>query len=196
MTPRCPCPQNRKLRTNLAAALTTLLLASSSLLAQAVRVAVVTPEKATIKRVVEQPAEFEAYETTPIHAKVAGYVKSVAVDIGDRVQAGQILAELFMPELVADVASARALVDQKEAERLQADAAVTVARAQLDSANATVAETRARTGRMQAELYRWEAEYTRIDQLVRQSALTPSLRDETRSKLRPRRPWSRKPMPR
>lgn len=168
---------------SLAAALTILLLHSSSLLAQAVRVAVVSPEKATIKRVVDQPAEVEAYETTPIHAKVAGYVKSVAVDIGDRVKAGQVLAELFMPELVADVASARALVEQKEAERLQAEAAVTVARAQLDSSNATVAETRARIGRMQAELSRWEAEYTRIDQLVRQSALTPSLRDETRSKL-------------
>ncbi|MGH7946600.1 MAG: biotin/lipoyl-binding protein, partial [Opitutaceae bacterium] len=37
-----------------------------------------------------------------LHAKVAGYLKSIAVDTGDTVKDGQLLAELEMPEIVAE----------------------------------------------------------------------------------------------
>src|SRR4051812_29620552 len=58
------------------------------------RVATVTPERTTIRRTSEQPGQVEAVEVTPIHAKLAGYVRLVAVDIGDHVKKGQVLAEL------------------------------------------------------------------------------------------------------
>ncbi|HUK01104.1 MAG TPA: efflux RND transporter periplasmic adaptor subunit [Steroidobacteraceae bacterium] len=45
------------------------------------------------------PAEFHAYAEVDLHAKVAGYVAQMRVDIGDRVKAGELLAVLEVPEL-------------------------------------------------------------------------------------------------
>jgi RND family efflux transporter MFP subunit len=68
-------------------------------------------------------AEFRPFQEIEVHAKVAGYVKSIAVDVGDRVRAGQLLAVLEIPELendiVTDEASARRSVE--EVNRAQAD---------------------------------------------------------------------------
>lgn len=44
------------------------------------------------------PAEIKASEKVKIYARVAGYVKKIYVDIGDRVTAGQLLAEIDAPE--------------------------------------------------------------------------------------------------
>src|SRR2546421_636350 len=46
------------------------------------RVEVVKPERHTVQRSVAEPGQLQAYETTPIHAKIAGYVRSVNVHIG------------------------------------------------------------------------------------------------------------------
>ena len=45
--------------------------------------------------------QFQPYQAIDVHAKVAGYVRHIYVDIGDRVHAGQILAVLEVPELSA-----------------------------------------------------------------------------------------------
>src|SRR4051794_10706162 len=66
--------------------------------AEAARVTTVKAEMGTIRRTTEQPGQVEAFEEAPVHAKLAGYVKSVAVDIGDRVKAGQVLAVIDAPE--------------------------------------------------------------------------------------------------
>jgi len=44
-------------------------------------------------------AEFRPYQEIELHAKVAGYVKTINVDVGDRVRAGQLLATLEVPEM-------------------------------------------------------------------------------------------------
>ena len=49
-------------------------------------------------------------------AKVAGYVRAIHVDLGDRVQEGQVLAELEIPEMTNEVAKAAAIVEQTESE--------------------------------------------------------------------------------
>jgi RND family efflux transporter MFP subunit len=60
--------------------------------------------------------EFYPYQDVLIHAKVSGYVNPIAVDIGDRVKAGQILATLEVPELKDQLVGARATVRQAGAE--------------------------------------------------------------------------------
>jgi RND family efflux transporter MFP subunit len=55
-------------------------------------------------------SEFEPYQQVDVHAKVAGYVKRIDVDIGDAVKEGQILAILEVPELEQDLARAHAAV--------------------------------------------------------------------------------------
>lgn len=74
-------------------------------------------------------AEFSPYQEIDVMAKEAGYIKSISVDIGDRVQAGQKLAELEIPEMQDSIVRAGASVEA-------ADADVTIARNQLDIAKA------------------------------------------------------------
>jgi RND family efflux transporter MFP subunit len=54
-------------------------------------------------------------------AKVAGYIRAINVDIGDRVHRGQVIATLEIPEMENDLARARAGIDQANAEAARSD---------------------------------------------------------------------------
>jgi len=66
-------------------------------------------------------AEFEPFQQVDVLAKVAGYVREIKVDIGDRVREGQVLAVLEMPEMENDLTRASAAIDQADAEAAAAD---------------------------------------------------------------------------
>ena len=51
---------------------------------------------------------FRPYQEVDVHAKVAGYIRNIFVDVGDQVKAGQVLAILEVPELNAQVMGAKA----------------------------------------------------------------------------------------
>ncbi|GEM52662.1 efflux RND transporter periplasmic adaptor subunit [Empedobacter brevis] len=59
--------------------------------------------------------ELKPYEQTDLFAKVNSYVKQIRVDIGDRVVRGQILVVLEAPEIVSQIANAKAKVQAQEA---------------------------------------------------------------------------------
>ncbi len=64
-------------------------------------------------------AEFRPYQEVELHSKVSGYLQSIAVDFGDRVRAGQLVATLEVPELKDDMDRAaataqRALADYRD----------------------------------------------------------------------------------
>jgi len=61
-------------------------------------------------------AEFEPFQQVDVMAKVAGYVRTIKVDIGDRVREGQVLAVLEIPEMEDDLAKASAAIDETDAE--------------------------------------------------------------------------------
>ena len=67
---------------------------------------------------------FKAFQDVDIHAKVAGYIKAIYVDVGDHVKEGQTLAILEVPELQAELAGTDAAVGrgQEEILRAQSDA--------------------------------------------------------------------------
>ncbi len=60
--------------------------------------------------------EFLPYQEVDLMAKVAGYIRTISVDIGDRVYANELLATLEIPEMGNDLAKAEAAVEQTEAE--------------------------------------------------------------------------------
>jgi len=60
--------------------------------------------------------EFIPYQEIDVMAKEAGYIKSIRVDIGDRVKAGELLAELEIPEMQNDMARSAAGVQAAEAD--------------------------------------------------------------------------------
>jgi RND family efflux transporter MFP subunit len=61
-------------------------------------------------------AEFKPFQEVDVMAKVAGYIKNIKVDVGDRVKQGQLLAILEVPEMADDKARAKAAVDRSQAE--------------------------------------------------------------------------------
>ena len=86
-----------------------------------VAVATVTRTNLTSEVVVE--AEFRPYQEIDVHAKVAGFLENITVDIGDRVKAGQPLATLEVPELHDDLAHAQASLQRSRDEVNRAAAA-------------------------------------------------------------------------
>ncbi|MGA9724297.1 MAG: biotin/lipoyl-binding protein, partial [Candidatus Binatus sp.] len=64
------------------------------------------PQTASAERRLTLPATIQGYEETPVYAKIAGYLKEIRVDKGDRVKKGQVLAILESPELDEQVADA------------------------------------------------------------------------------------------
>jgi RND family efflux transporter MFP subunit len=61
-------------------------------------------------------AEFEPFQEVDVMAKVAGYVRTISVDLGDHVREGQVFAELEIPEMSNEVAKAAAIVEQTRSE--------------------------------------------------------------------------------
>jgi RND family efflux transporter MFP subunit len=61
------------------------------------------------------PAEVRPYVEAPIYARANGYLKRWLVDIGAKVQAGELLAEIDTPELNQELARARAELAQTDA---------------------------------------------------------------------------------
>jgi len=58
-------------------------------------------------RTIELPASIHGYIETPVYAKVAGYLKTINVDKGDHVKAGEVIALIESPETDKQVADAR-----------------------------------------------------------------------------------------
>jgi len=61
-------------------------------------------------------AEFKPYQEIDVMAKVAGYIKEIYVDVGDRVKTGDLLAVLEIPEMADDLRRAEANLDRAHAE--------------------------------------------------------------------------------
>jgi RND family efflux transporter MFP subunit len=91
-------------------------------------VAVVTAVTGNLAQKLAIAAEFRPFQEIDIHAKVAGYLKSIGVDVGDRVRAGERLAVLEVPELQDELRQDAAGVKRAEED-------VNRARADLERAN-------------------------------------------------------------
>jgi HlyD family secretion protein len=121
---------------------------------------VVKPQRQTVLHPFEQPGfNIEAFQETPIYARIAGYVKKWNVDIGDLVNEGQVLAVLYVPE--------------REVEVEQKQAAVRQAAAQVEQAKAAILLT-------DAQLRRSQSQYERLSRVGKSGVLDQENVDETR----------------
>ncbi|HEX7795361.1 MAG TPA: efflux RND transporter periplasmic adaptor subunit [Vicinamibacterales bacterium] len=86
-------------------------------------VAVVKAVTGNLAQTLAVAAEFRPFQEIDIHAKVAGYLKSISVDVGDRVHVGERLAVLEVPELQDELRQDAAAVKRAEEDvnRAQAD---------------------------------------------------------------------------
>ncbi len=90
---------------------------------------IVHPKRAALSNTLVVAGELIPYQNVELHAKVAGYIKHIYVDIGDRVHKGEDLADLEIPELVAQVHEAQAGVQRANEDVLRAKSAVQSAEA-------------------------------------------------------------------
>ncbi len=72
--------------------------------------------RGTISSSLKVSGQFTPYQEVDLHAKVSGYIRRINVDIGDRVHAGEVIADLEIPELEAQVAGAKAEVRHSSSE--------------------------------------------------------------------------------
>ena len=78
-------------------------------------VAVVQPDARALSDTIDLPGRIEAYYRAPIFARVSGYLRSWNVDIGAKVKAGQVIAEIEAPDLDQQLMQARADLASQEA---------------------------------------------------------------------------------
>jgi RND family efflux transporter MFP subunit len=69
---------------------------------------VVVVARGSLENLIALTGEFRPFQQVDVHAKVAGYVRHIFVDVGDKVSTGQVLAILEVPELNAQVMGAQA----------------------------------------------------------------------------------------
>ncbi len=149
-----------------------------------VRVTAARPVRKTLRLESVQPGQIEAFEQTPLFAKLPAYVEKLYVDIGDRVEADQLLVDLFLPELKDELRQKEAAEVQARAEIELAVAAIRAAEAAVATAQANVSLMEAGNIRAEADVARWQSQYARIEQLVAGGSLDRKLEDETRDSLK------------
>jgi RND family efflux transporter MFP subunit len=81
-------------------------------LARPVAVAVV--ERKPLDNRVTLSGDFRPFQEIDVHAKVAGYIQKIFVDIGDKVKEGRVLATLEVPELEAEVLGSEAAIRRSQ----------------------------------------------------------------------------------
>src|SRR5476649_2205766 len=77
-------------------------------------VALVAPKIGAAVASIDLPGRLEAYSRAPIYARVGGFLKAWYVDIGGSVKAGQLLAEIEVPDLDQQLVQAKGALSSAE----------------------------------------------------------------------------------
>jgi membrane fusion protein, multidrug efflux system len=130
-------------------------------------VAVIYADPGALTQTLDLPGRLEAYYRAPIFARVSGYLKSWNADIGARVKAGDVIAEIEAPDLDQQLLQARAdLTNQQASAKLSE---VTLARRktliasnfvsmqEIDERSADLSNKNAAVNSSQANVERLEA---------------------------------------
>jgi RND family efflux transporter MFP subunit len=131
-------------------------------------VAIVTPSRVENQTGLDLPGRLQAFINAPIYARVPGYLKSWKYDIGGKVKAGELLAEIDTPDLdqqlqqaraALGVAQANAKLAQISADRWESLAGTdAVAKQDVDTRNFTLNANIAQVKAAQASLDQLVAE--------------------------------------
>jgi RND family efflux transporter MFP subunit len=148
------------------------------------------PSRQMLKSTVEQPGQIEGFEHTALAVKIAGYLRKEYVDMGDPVRGprwyrhGQVLAELWVPELEEELKQKEALAVQAEAEVELSKRVLVAAEATVEKAEANLKLAEAGRTRAEGSYTRWQAEIDRNRILVRRNALDQQTLDQTTDSFR------------
>jgi RND family efflux transporter MFP subunit len=130
-------------------------------------VAVTRPDGKAPTTTLDLPGRLEAYSRAPIYARVSGYVKSWSADIGAKVKAGEVIAEIEAPDLDQQLLQARADLASQQASAKLSEATLNrrktlvasnfVSAQEIDERTADLAAKKAAVNSGQANVERLEA---------------------------------------
>src|ERR1700704_562329 len=130
-------------------------------------VAVAFPNARALNPTIDLPGRLEAYSRAPIFARVSGYLKSWSADIGAKVRAGQVIAEIEAPDLDQQLLQARADLASQQSSAKLSEATLTrrksllasnfVSMQEIDERSADLANKKAAVNSGQANVERLEA---------------------------------------
>jgi HlyD family secretion protein len=126
----------------------------------------VKPERRDLRHEVGQPGYVYAYEQTALYPKVTGFIEKWLVDIGDPIKKGQLLTQIYVPELHARYREKKAAVELGEVRVRLAEQMAEVAKENRKVAAADVTQARADVGKYQASVERWESEVKRLSRVT------------------------------
>src|SRR5262249_43825694 len=147
----------------------------------AVSVKTVRPRRdPSFRMTVEQPAYVEPYYQADLMARVAGPIKSLDVDIGSQVRAGEELVRVDVPDLEEDVLQKEAVVAQRERELELARANERTAAAAVEFARGVIPEKESDAARAESMRAFREKELRRFRSLAAGNSpgVTPDIVDE------------------
>ena len=139
---------------------------------------VVQPTPGGLPRSVTQTGTIEPWESVDLHARISGCLATIDVEIGDIVEAGQLLATLDAVELQKDVEKAAAQLLQAESRVTQAEARLETERAEQKAARGLVQQKLADIARAQAQSSLRGKQFSRLQGLIAQGAVELTLADE------------------
>jgi HlyD family secretion protein len=137
------------------------------------------PQLKKIVRVVGQPSFVQSYERTSIYPKVTAFIEKWNVDIGDRVQKGDVLADLFVPELREKWQTEKETVKLDKEKVALALKMVKVAEAEVQAAEWHLAETERILDDYKAAVDRWAVQDDRLAREVKRSVVDRQVLLET-----------------
>jgi RND family efflux transporter MFP subunit len=140
---------------------------------------VASPQAGGMDRTTTQPGTVVADKSVPLFAAVSGYLKTLNVDIGDRVKEGQVLAVIAVPELEKQLKLDKAAVKRADKKVDQVRALKEVYRADLLAAKASVKQTEAAAKSAEAWRDFRKKESDRLKRLGSDSTIDAGVVDES-----------------
>ncbi|WP_169154147.1 efflux RND transporter periplasmic adaptor subunit [Brasilonema bromeliae] len=141
----------------------------------------VKPKRAANFTVLSLPASIQANQETSVYARTNGYLRRRTVDIGDKVQAGQILAEIDTPETDQEVAQSRAELARAQANLAQARANLAQKQSNFSEAKSNLAARQAELMQARTNLELARQTWQRWQELQQQGAVTQQAADERKT---------------
>jgi len=146
-------------------------------------VQVIQPSRGGVRRTTVQPGSVFGFESVDLYAMVSGYLKTQAVDIGSRIEKGEVLAVIDAPREARAVDEAASLVDESKAQTQQAEARIKTMEGERDAAAAAVKQAESDIDRLVAARQLAQKQLTRIKELFADRATNVRNVDEQRSVL-------------
>ena len=129
-------------------------------------VSVVSPRVADNHAGLDLPGRLEAYIRAPIYARVSGYLKSWKYDIGAKVKAGSVLAEIDTPDLDQQLSQSRADLNVSQANAHLAQISATRWQSLAGTDAVATQDIDQRTYALNANLAQVKASQANVDRLV------------------------------